>query len=106
MVLVQDDWDPDWQSTSSSKVAFLVQRLKELQEVNRMIGFSTDERNEANNFDELLVPSQKINSGTLLHQVALSRQNNESCKKLPEKVLIFSQFLEHIHVIEQQVALI
>ncbi|GFZ02577.1 SNF2 domain-containing protein [Actinidia rufa] len=24
-----DDWDPDWQSTSSSKVAFLVQRLKE-----------------------------------------------------------------------------
>ncbi|GFY92281.1 SNF2 domain-containing protein [Actinidia rufa] len=97
-----DDWDPDWQSTSSSKVAFLVQRLKDLQEVNRMIDFSTDERNEANNFDELLVPSQKINSSALLHQVALSRQNNESCKKLPEKVLIFSQFLEHIHVIEQQ----
>ncbi|XP_059649264.1 F-box protein At3g54460 isoform X2 [Cornus florida] len=49
----QDDWDPDWQSTSSSK-------------------------------DACFKPS------------------NESFRTPLEKVLIFSQFLEHIHVIEQQ----
>ncbi|KAL6981082.1 hypothetical protein U1Q18_022713 [Sarracenia purpurea var. burkii] len=98
----QDDWDPDWQSTSSSKVAYLVRRLKELQEVNRMIGFSIDEGNGMNHLDKLLVPSQKSDSGALLPQRALSRQSNESCETLLEKVLIFSQFLEHIHVIEQQ----
>lgn len=63
----QDNWDPDWQSTSSSKVTYLVQRLKELQEANRKIIDSIEES-----------------------------------QKAPEKVLIFSQFLEHIHVIEQQ----
>lgn len=67
---VQDNWDPDWQSTSSSKVTYLVQRLKELQEANRKIIDSIEES-----------------------------------QKAPEKVLIFSQFLEHIHVIEQQVSL-
>ncbi|MED6133612.1 hypothetical protein PIB30_029784 [Stylosanthes scabra] len=35
----QDDWDPDWQSTSSSKVSYLVQRLKALQESNEKMGF-------------------------------------------------------------------
>ncbi|XP_028088942.1 F-box protein At3g54460 [Camellia sinensis] len=91
----QDDWDPDWQSTSSSKVAYLVQKLKDLQEANKMIGFSIDEGNDAKHFEKFLCLSEKSDSGTLLHQF-------ESCKTLPEKVLIFSQFLEHIHVIEQQ----
>ncbi|THG05323.1 hypothetical protein TEA_027339 [Camellia sinensis var. sinensis] len=90
-----DDWDPDWQSTSSSKVAYLVQKLKDLQEANKMIGFSIDEGNDAKHFEKFLCLSEKSDSGTLLHQF-------ESCKTLPEKVLIFSQFLEHIHVIEQQ----
>ncbi|KAL9257031.1 F-box protein-like protein [Drosera capensis] len=57
-----DTWDPDWQSTSSSKVPYLVQRLKEIQ-----YGASSD-----------------------------------SCEAPFEKVIIFSQFLEHIHLIEQQ----
>ncbi|KAF2322506.1 hypothetical protein GH714_017354 [Hevea brasiliensis] len=63
----QDDWDPDWQSTSSSKVSYLVQRLKALQEANMESDRSIDKERGAT-----------------------------------KKVLIFSQFLEHIHVIEQQ----
>ncbi|KAF6153043.1 hypothetical protein GIB67_034765 [Kingdonia uniflora] len=59
----QDDWDPDWQSTSSSKVSYLVGKLKSLHE------------------DQ-------------------SRQKMSP----PDKVIIFSQFLEHIHIIEQQLA--
>ncbi|GAV80317.1 SNF2_N domain-containing protein/Helicase_C domain-containing protein/zf-CW domain-containing protein [Cephalotus follicularis] len=81
----QDDWNPDWQSTSSSKVSYLVEKLKALLEANKEISYSMDEDNDTK--QELLCPSQ------------LSVQ---SCKALPEKVLIFSQFLEHIHVIEQQ----
>lgn len=98
----QDDWDPDWQSTSSSKVAYLVERLKELQEVNRTICFSLDEGNDGKHSDGLPVASQKSDPGTLPHQVVLPKKSKESCKTPPEKVLIFSQFLEHIHVIEQQ----
>lgn len=98
----QDDWDPDWQSTSSSKVAYLVQRLKELHEVNRTIGFQLDEGNDAKHSDELPVASPKGDPSTSSHQLVLPSKSKESCKTLPEKVIIFSQFLEHIHVIEQQ----
>ncbi|OMO99052.1 SNF2-related protein [Corchorus capsularis] len=97
----QDDWDPDWQSTSSSKVAYLVERLKALQEVNKEIHCSMGEDNDAKHTDKLLWPSHKSNMSVPLLQ-NFSRQGNESYKRLPEKVLIFSQFLEHIHVIEQQ----
>ncbi|KAK9283613.1 hypothetical protein L1049_011863 [Liquidambar formosana] len=97
----QDNWDPDWQSTSSSKVTYLVQRLKTLQEANRKIGYSLDEGNDAKNIDEPLCISGKCDSN-LFSQQDCSRPSNGSYKLLPEKVLIFSQFLEHIHVIEQQ----
>ncbi|XP_052193368.1 F-box protein At3g54460 isoform X2 [Diospyros lotus] len=101
----QDDWDPDWQSTSSSKVAYLVQRLKKLQEANKMVGFCIDEEIEAKHSKEFLCTDQKSDSCSLSHQEALSPQTTVSCKMLPDKVLIFSQFLEHIHVIEQQLTL-
>ncbi|KAF8369646.1 hypothetical protein HHK36_019629 [Tetracentron sinense] len=97
-----DNWDPDWQSTSSSKVTYLVERIKALQEANKKTGYSLDEDNEAKQFDGLLLPSQKRHWNVLLHQEAYSKPNDESYKIPPEKVLIFSQFLEHIHVIEQQ----
>ncbi|XP_022764767.1 F-box protein At3g54460 [Durio zibethinus] len=97
----QDDWNPDWQSTSSSKVAYLVERLKALQEVNNEICCSKDEDNDAKHIDKLLWPSQSSNMGVPL-LLNCSRLGNKSYKTLPEKVLIFSQFLEHIHVIEQQ----
>ncbi|KAM7472628.1 hypothetical protein LguiA_010811 [Lonicera macranthoides] len=87
----KDDWNPDWQSTSSSKVSYLVHRLKELQEANKMGGHSVDEEN---NNDQLLFLPQQTG--------AWSRPTNESDQIPMEKVLIFSQFLEHIHVIEQQ----
>lgn len=90
----QDDWHPDWQSTSSSKVSYLVLRLKELQRANRTISYSPDKGDDAMNVDELLLPVQKSEAG--------DRSRNESSNILLEKVLIFSQFLEHIHVIEQQ----
>ncbi|KAK6228659.1 hypothetical protein SCA6_000999 [Theobroma cacao] len=97
----QDDWNPDWQSTTSSKVAYLVERLKALQEVNKEIRCSMDEDNDAKHIDKLLWPSQRSNMGVPLLQNC-SRHGKESYKTLPQKVLIFSQFLEHIHVIEQQ----
>ncbi|XP_071719707.1 F-box protein At3g54460 isoform X2 [Rutidosis leptorrhynchoides] len=87
----QDDWNPDWQSTSSSKVAYLVNKLKELQEANNKI---TDN----NCLNERHAEYNKIDDIFLTRNNAYARSVSGS----PDKVLIFSQFLEHIHVIEQQ----
>ncbi|KAA0034755.1 hypothetical protein IC582_022678 [Cucumis melo] len=87
----QDNWDPDWQSTSSSKVAYLIQRLKDLSERN----------DEA----ALLPPSSLTKSGALLQEVDHSRAITSDHEMVRDKVLIFSQFLEHIHVIEQQLTI-
>ncbi|XP_002965572.2 F-box protein At3g54460 [Selaginella moellendorffii] len=54
---IQEDWHSEWQATSSSKVSYLVERLRGLQQENG---------------------------------------------KLPEKAIVFSQFLEHISAIEMQ----
>ncbi|CAD5325799.1 unnamed protein product [Arabidopsis thaliana] len=70
----QDDWNPDWQSTSSSKVSYLVDRLRKLHE-----------------------GTSEAFLGKELHG-----QDCGSQMVFVDKVLIFSQFLEHIHVIEQQ----
>lgn len=83
----QDDWHSDWQSTSSSKVTYLVHKLKELLEANRKIGYSRDDG---------------VDAKGLYETNASAKCSNESCEIPPEKVIIFSQFLEHIHVIEQQ----
>ncbi|KAJ9190572.1 hypothetical protein P3X46_001759 [Hevea brasiliensis] len=95
----QDDWDPDWQSTSSSKVSYLVQRLKALQEANMESDRSIDKERGAWNIEQPC-PSLMCDSSALLQDC--SRQCSESYKAATKKVLIFSQFLEHIHVIEQQ----
>ncbi|KAL8260186.1 hypothetical protein R6Q59_028139 [Mikania micrantha] len=86
----QDDWNPDWQSTSSSKVSYLVKKLKDLQEANNIMENCINEGHDAKKIDE---PSSPF-----LRSEAPARSINRSL----EKVLIFSQFLEHIHVIEQQ----
>ncbi|PUZ52966.1 hypothetical protein GQ55_5G016300 [Panicum hallii var. hallii] len=77
----QDHWDPDWQSTSSSKVAYLIEKLRSLQETNM---------NHGNNI-----------TNSVDHANALSCQP----QAMLDKVIIFSQFLEHIHVIEQQLTI-
>lgn len=97
----QDDWDPDWQSTSSSKVSYLVERLKSLQEANSKLPCFMIEENNAMHSENLLCLSQR-NSSSMIFPQSSSRVGSESCKALIEKVIIFSQFLEHIHVIEQQ----
>lgn len=97
----QDDWDPDWQSTSSSKVSYLVERLKSLQEANSKLPCSMDEENDTTHSDQILCHSQMNVSSMFLPQ-SCSRVSSESCRAPREKVIIFSQFLEHIHVIEQQ----
>ncbi|XP_074572735.1 F-box protein At3g54460 [Curcuma longa] len=94
----QDDWDPDWQSTCSSKVAYLVERLKVLQETNRKIGYSVEEIDNS----KIEIYYSKTNYRFLDLQEAWSLQHSNSCKILTEKVIVFSQFLEHINVIEQQ----
>ncbi|XP_057976869.1 F-box protein At3g54460 isoform X2 [Malania oleifera] len=94
----QDNWDPDWQSTSSSKVTYVVQRLKGLQDANRETVYSMDESCGGKHIDEVLCSSEGTTSNVLLQQA--------NCSKIPvDKVLIFSQFLEHIHVIEQQLTI-
>lgn len=97
-IYIQDDWNPDWQSTSSSKVAYLVEKLKVLEEDNREISSAMIKDNAVKHIEELFWPSQMCNSNTL------SRPSVDSQKALLKKVIVFSQFLEHIHVIEQQVA--
>lgn len=82
-----------------------MERLKALQEVNKEVCCSMDENDEAKHIDKFLCSSQRSDMAAPL-LLNCSRLGNESCKMLPEKVLIFSQFLEHIHVIEQQVYLI
>ncbi|XP_050232370.1 F-box protein At3g54460 [Mercurialis annua] len=89
----QDDWNPDWQSTSSSKVSYLVERMKVLQEANNKSGHSNKE-NEYNNNHSWIGDSALLQDYTI--------RSSEACKRALQKVLIFSQFLEHIHVIEQQ----
>ena len=88
---MQDSWDPDWQSTCSSKIAYLVERLKEIQATNKLSDRSMDKANYAGIRD------------FVSHAELCARQSNSSSETPAEKVLIFSQFLEHIHVIEQQV---
>lgn len=87
----QDDWDPDWHATSSSKVAYLVEQLKVIQN------------------DNLLQFPQ--NTGTMMEAELTGPVSNmwqtlskrASTSALPEKAIVFSQFLEHINVIEAQV---
>ncbi|WOK99090.1 F-box protein [Canna indica] len=94
----QDEWDPDWQSTCSSKVAYLVERLRSLREANQKIGYSL----EGTDKTKMLIYGSKTNCCFLSQQVDGPMHNMESCKTPTEKVIVFSQFLEHIHVIEQQ----
>ncbi|XP_051123001.1 F-box protein At3g54460 isoform X2 [Andrographis paniculata] len=98
----QDDWNPDWQSTSSSKVSYLVHQLKELQKNNRKIGYSSEIGAVTSNEQ---FSSDLGYSNTSLDQGACSKSGNERCQIPLEKVIIFSQFLEHIHVIEQQLTI-
>ncbi|KAF3434278.1 hypothetical protein FNV43_RR25381 [Rhamnella rubrinervis] len=98
----QDDWDPDWQSTLSSKVSYLVQKLKALQEANREDSHHKEDDSDAKHIDELLFHSQMRNAEGLIQEVDRSTLSSKTREISMEKVLIFSQFLEHIHVIEQQ----
>uniref|UniRef100_A0A2P2INB3 F-box protein At3g54460 n=1 Tax=Rhizophora mucronata TaxID=61149 RepID=A0A2P2INB3_RHIMU len=97
----QDEWDPDWESTSSCKVAYLVQRLKALQEATIGSVYSVDGGSEVNSIDKQLHFFQSDSEGLLEN---CSRQSSES-NTASEKVIIFSQFLEHINAIKKQLTL-
>lgn len=99
MLNEQDTWDPDWQSTSSSKVAYLVRRLKALQGTNEEMSSYIDSSNNEMHIENSF-PLHTRHAESSFQECSTSRT---STNVLPEKVLIFSQFLEHIHVIEQQV---
>lgn len=72
---VQDNWDPDWRHTTSSKIAYLVGQLWEM-----------NTRNER-------IFSQHLN-------IMVRKAAEKEVK--PEKAIVYSQFLEHINVIEKQ----
>lgn len=99
----QDDWNPDWQSTSSSKVSYLVQQLRALQETNRKILCDSHDREVMPN--ELKFSSNTGHLNFPLDQEPHNSSGNERNGIPLEKVIIFSQFLEHIHVIEQQLGI-
>ncbi|KAJ4904822.1 F-box protein [Raphanus sativus] len=92
----QDDWNPDWQSTSSSKISYLVDRMKKLHEGN-LKSISSFNKSSCDNLEENTHGTSKAFLGQEFHEHDLRSQ-----MVLVDKVLIFSQFLEHIHVIEQQ----
>ncbi|KAK7323306.1 hypothetical protein VNO77_26773 [Canavalia gladiata] len=92
----QDNWDPDWQSTSSSKVSYLIQRLKALRGTNEETSFNANNSN-----DEMHIENRRDDKSSFQECSISSTKTNLN----PEKVLIFSQFLEHIHVIEQQLTI-
>ncbi|TKY49703.1 F-box protein [Spatholobus suberectus] len=97
----QDNWDPDWQSTSSSKVSYLVQRLKALQGTNEETSFNTDNSNDEMHIENSFYLHRRDDKSSIQKYSMSSTKTNLN----PEKVLIFSQFLEHIHVIEQQLTI-
>ncbi|KAG6421810.1 hypothetical protein SASPL_118367 [Salvia splendens] len=99
----QDDWNPDWQSTSSSKVTYLVHQLKQLQEHNMLIVCPTEKREVMPNDFSLSSTSSYYN--TSRDQEASQNSRNGWCLNDLEKVIVFSQFLEHIHIIEQQLSI-
>lgn len=68
------------------------------------MGYCADGVDDAKPFGDVLVSSQRRHWNTLMPLNAKTWKNDDSHRTLPEKVIIFSQFLEHIHVIEQQVA--
>ncbi|XP_030552178.2 F-box protein At3g54460 isoform X2 [Rhodamnia argentea] len=101
----QDDWDPDWQSTSSSKVAYLIEKLRRLQGATGSSCQFTSDNFRAVNIQEQATPSISNSSEVSLMQGYQSSSMGDSHRITAEKVIIFSQFLEHIHVIEQQLML-
>ncbi|XP_030489447.2 F-box protein At3g54460 [Cannabis sativa] len=100
----QDNWDPDWQSTSSSKVSYLIHKLKELQDANREVYQSMDGGTGNQNI-EFLLSSSRMNEFDERTQDFGSFRTSSTHKRIKDKVLVFSQFLEHIHVIEQQLTM-
>ncbi|RDY07200.1 F-box protein, partial [Mucuna pruriens] len=96
-----DNWDPDWQSTSSSKVSYLVQRLKTLRGTNEEASFNTDNSNDGLHIESTFYLPRRDDKSLIQKCSMSSTKTNLN----PDKVLIFSQFLEHIHVIEQQLTI-
>lgn len=70
----------------------MVEKLKDIQEANRKIGYCIDSNRG-------IEGSMVKPSGEEIDVMV----DDKAGVTLPEKVIIFSQFLEHIHVIEQQV---
>ncbi|KAL1564338.1 F-box protein [Salvia divinorum] len=99
----QDDWNPDWQSTSSSKVTYLVHQLKQLQERNTLTVCSNEKREVMPN--AISLSSTLSYYSTFPDQEASQNSRNGRCLNGLEKVIVFSQFLEHIHIIEQQLSI-
>lgn len=79
-------------------------RLRELQESNREIGCSNYQMffRNPHEFDS---PTIRCNTYKSLESEISMGFESKSSMSLPVKVIIFSQFLEHINVIDEQVAL-
>ncbi|CAM6103765.1 unnamed protein product [Calypogeia fissa] len=95
---VQENWDPDWHATSSSKVAYLIGQLKELYARNEKkikqlctVDILGDQ--------EFLQPCKGMSNESMWEPQDLVQMTQNT---QPEKAIVFSQFLEHINVVEQQ----
>ncbi|GAA0142430.1 hypothetical protein LIER_03334 [Lithospermum erythrorhizon] len=94
----QDDWNPDWQSTSSSKVSYLISKLKDLHQPDMM--YFSEEDSYCKSHEEQAFSNSASTNITSIKEC--NEHGRQLPKGSPEKVIIFSQFLEHIRVIEQQ----
>lgn len=99
----QDNWDPDWHATTSSKVAYLVEKLKVLRDANREMGYCLDTEDLPNDVEVVPLSGEtSYNSAAGKLGCDAPEISDNPHRKLPEKAIIFSQFLEHIHVVERQ----
>ncbi|KAJ7562123.1 hypothetical protein O6H91_03G055700 [Diphasiastrum complanatum] len=98
---VQDDWHPEWHATSSSKVAYLVEQLKLVQGSYVQEQASSSDYNIEDHLYQKLVSESPITGTGVTCQVESQAWLH---KGLSEKAIVFSQFLEHIHVVEKQLA--
>eukprot|EP00271_Cylindrocystis_brebissonii_P019423 TRINITY_DN5891_c0_g2_i1.p1 TRINITY_DN5891_c0_g2~~TRINITY_DN5891_c0_g2_i1.p1 ORF type:complete len:1826 (+),score=364.90 TRINITY_DN5891_c0_g2_i1:281-5479(+) len=94
----QDRWSADWENTASSKVDYLIQKLLLLNTEN------ANERIrqlEPNALEELAV-SERGPADVFGFKPVASAVPTRGRAVEPHKVIIFSQFLEHIHLVQAQ----
>ncbi|GBG65906.1 hypothetical protein CBR_g54197 [Chara braunii] len=92
----QENWDADWQNTSSSKVAYLVKELKK-----RLPKDGHEARHRPRECDVGSVPAATWPTARRTSRSSMRDAVVGGGLEI-EKAIVFSQFLEHLSLVEQQ----